>query len=68
MLLHWAQNINPEKNSVVSGFGKLKIKANSVLDSQSSIELKRNYCDLKKCLNCSVGYFILIPTERNGQN
>jgi hypothetical protein len=68
MLLHWAQNINPDKNSVVSGFGKLKIKANSVLDSQSSIELKRNYCDLKKCLNCSVGYFILIPTEINGQN
>jgi hypothetical protein len=68
MLFQWAQNINPEKNSIVSGFEKLKIIANSALDSQSLIELKTNYCDLKKCLNCSVGYSILIPTKRNGQN
>ena len=33
MLFQWAQNINPEKNSIVSGFEKLKIIANSALDS-----------------------------------
>ena len=68
MLFQWAQKINPEKNSIVSGFEKLKIIANSALDSQSLIEVKTNYCDLKKCLNCSVRYSILIPTKRNGQN
>jgi primase-polymerase (primpol)-like protein len=35
MLFHCAQNINSDKNSVISSLGKLKIKANSVLDSQS---------------------------------
>ena len=38
---------------------KLKIPVNSTLDSQSLIQLKTNYCDLKKCLNCNVGYALL---------
>jgi hypothetical protein len=63
-MFDWAQQLAPEKNNIISGFEKLKIGAASALDSQSLIELKTNYCALKKCLNCSIGYTLLTPTQK----
>lgn len=64
LMFDWAQQLKPEKNSIISGFEKLNIRTNSALDSQSLIELKTNYCALKKCLNCTIG-FTLLTSNRN---
>ena len=65
LIFDWAQQSKPEKNSIVSGFEKLKVDATSALDSQSLIQLKTTYCDLKKCLNCSIGYTLLKIAQKH---
>ncbi|MBI3510558.1 MAG: DUF2851 family protein [Bacteroidetes bacterium] len=49
------EKITAEKNSVVEKYRKEEWEINSAADSQSVLELKRNYCDRKKCLDCEVG-------------
>ena len=65
LIFDWAQQLKPEKNSIVSGFEKLKFGATSALDSQSLIQLKTTYFDLKKCLNCSIGYTLLTTAQKH---
>jgi hypothetical protein len=49
----------PEKNSIVDGFTQLKQKPKSALESQAFIQLKTEYCDKNKCLQCAVGNALL---------
>ena len=65
LIFDWTQQLKPEKNSIVSGFEKLKVGATFALDSQSLIQLKTTYCDLKKCLNCSIGYTLLTTAQKH---
>lgn len=51
--------VKPESNSIISKFKTLKIKASNSLDSQSLIELKTEFCDKNKCLNCDIGNKLL---------
>lgn len=53
------QQLKPEKNSIISKFLTLKIKAKNAFESQALLELKNNYCAPKKCLKCAIGKFIL---------
>ncbi len=57
--LQLLDQIPPEKNTVIVQWGDLGIKSKNAADSQSLIHLKNNYCDLKKCLQCSIGNYIL---------
>ena len=65
LIFDWAQQLKPENNSIVSGFEKLKVGANSALDSQSLIQLKTTYYDLKKCLHYSIGYTLLTTAQKH---
>jgi hypothetical protein len=49
------ESIDSEKNAIVRGFGAIGISSNDAGRSQSLLELKSQYCDHKKCLNCSIG-------------
>ncbi len=53
------QQFKPEKNSIVSKFSDLKIKADSAFESQALLELKNNYCAKKRCLQCAIGNNLL---------
>ena len=59
------QAIKPEKNTVVEGFQALGINANNALDTQSFLQLKKEYCQLKKCLLCNVGVYLLNHPNTN---
>ncbi len=48
-----------EKNTILREWEKLSIKAENALESQALLELKNKYCDLKKCLHCSLGLKLL---------
>lgn len=54
VLQHY-QSIDLEKNSTTEMFQKLKVPIKTSLDSQSVLFLKKNYCDLRRCLNCEIG-------------
>lgn len=45
-----------EKNSIVAGFTRAGINVCHAADSQSLIQLKREYCEKKKCLYCRIGF------------
>lgn len=54
------EQIAPEKNSIVSKFNSLKNVADSALQSQALIQLKNEYCNKNKCLQCAIGNQLII--------
>ncbi|WP_179344038.1 DUF2851 family protein [Winogradskyella ursingii] len=49
-----------ENNSVVSKFQDLKSIEKTALSSQALIQLKADYCDKNKCLQCAVGNSLVV--------
>lgn len=52
-----------ENNHIIRKWETAGIKADHAADSQALIELKKNYCTPKKCLNCRIGYQLLLQPE-----
>lgn len=50
------ETLPAEKNSIVAIFARAGIKATHAGDSQALIQLKREYCEKKKCLYCRIGF------------
>jgi hypothetical protein len=57
--LQWLEETAAENNAITRGFGREGIESRSAYDSQSLIELKNEYYNEKRCLDCSVGNFLL---------
>jgi hypothetical protein len=51
--------LQKESNSIIRKFQKVGMPVFSAQDSQSLIHLKKEYCDLRRCLECSIGFSIL---------
>lgn len=57
--LRWLEQIPAESNSIIRGFLKTGLKVKDAFDSQSLLELKSRYCDVRRCLECSIGVALL---------
>jgi Arc/MetJ-type ribon-helix-helix transcriptional regulator len=57
--LELLQKVAPEKNSMIKQWNDLKVKAKNALDSQALLQLKKQYCDKKRCLECHFGHQLL---------
>jgi len=57
--LDFLKYLKAEKNTVVTKFSALKIKAINAFDSQALLELQNNYCAKKRCLHCAIGNSLL---------
>lgn len=53
------EQLRPEENSVVAQFAAAGIKSDDALTTQALIQLKRNYCDTRKCIYCKIGHRLL---------
>lgn len=53
------ENLPAERNNITEDFITLGLKINNAFESQALLELKNNYCNYKKCLQCGVGNKIL---------
>ena len=58
-LIDLIQQIASEQNSIVKKFNDLKPVSNSALRSQALLQLKSEYCDKNKCLQCAIGNALL---------
>jgi len=58
-LIDLANSIPSERNVIIDKFKTFGIASENVYESQALLQLKKEYCDLKKCLDCAVGHFIL---------
>lgn len=57
--LRWLEQIQAEKNSVIQPFLQLGLQPENAYDSQAMLQLKKEYCDAKRCLECGIGNAIL---------
>lgn len=54
-ILELMSEIATEKNTIIHKFSEKEIAIESALQSQGLLELKNNYCDQQKCLQCAIG-------------
>ncbi len=57
--LELLEELQSEKNTIINEWRKLGMNPSSAYQSQALLHLKKNYCDKKNCLNCSIGHAIL---------
>jgi hypothetical protein len=57
--IYWLENLGKEKNHITRNFERLGFTNSNAADSQALLELKKHYCDKKRCLHCAIGNFIL---------
>lgn len=50
------EGMNAENNRIIRIWEQCGLKVKSAADSQALIQLKREYCDVRKCLHCRFGY------------
>jgi hypothetical protein len=58
-IMQLIKQVSSEKNSIISNFSTLEIKAKNAMESQALLELKNNYCTKKRCLQCAIGNSLL---------
>lgn len=55
----WMQQLPAEKNNITNGFKILGLRCVKASESQAYLQLKNEYCNHKRCLQCSIGNAIL---------
>jgi hypothetical protein len=53
------ENTEAETNIIIRDWEIMDFTSHSAADTQALLELKKNYCDKKRCLSCEIGNFIL---------
>lgn len=57
--INWLEQIKPENNHIIKRFIDYNIKPRNAIQSQALIQLKTNYCNNKRCLDCRIGHILL---------
>ncbi|MEO8516567.1 MAG: DUF2851 family protein, partial [Flavobacterium sp.] len=58
-LIGLLNEVAPEKNAIMDKFTSFGIKPKNAFESQSLLQLKNEYCNKSRCLDCSVGMELL---------
>jgi hypothetical protein len=53
------ENLSPENNHIIEQFTDAGVIIKNAFDTQALLQLKKNYCNEKKCLTCGIGIKIL---------
>ena len=61
--MDWFEQLPAENNSIIRKWKEVNICANNALETQGLIQLKKLYCDKKKCLNCRLGKKLISTNE-----
>lgn len=58
-IMDLAMAIRPEKNSIIEKFKEIGISSKNAFQTQALLQLKKGYCEQKKCLQCAIGVHLL---------
>lgn len=58
------EDLRAESNSIVAHFVAYGIDCPDALTSQALVQLKREYCDARKCIYCKIGHHLLSKAAR----
>lgn len=53
------EELKPEKNAIITNFNNLKINSKTALETQALLQLKNEYCNKQRCLDCAIGKEVL---------
>ena len=53
-------DLKQENNSIVNKYMQLKPIKKNALSSQGLLQLKQNYCDANRCLQCAIGNSLIV--------
>ena len=62
-LIHLLNEISPEKNAVMDKFSSFGLKPKNAFETQSLLQLKNEYCNKSRCLECAIGMELLKKSE-----
>jgi hypothetical protein len=54
------EQLAPENNSIIKRWAGAGIAASNALESQALLQLQHNYCEPRKCLECTIGHKIIL--------
>jgi hypothetical protein len=57
--LHWLRELRPERNVLLDGWERLGFTPAHAADGQALLELKQEYCNKRRCLDCAIGCALL---------
>lgn len=60
------EKLAPESNQIIRKWNELGIESRSAFETQALLQLKNNYCNYKKCLNCQLGAKIITSINHSG--
>lgn len=58
-LISLLSKISPEKNAILEKFTLFSLPQKNAFESQALLELKKEYCDKSRCLQCAIGIELL---------
>lgn len=62
------EKLEPESNQIIRKWNELGIESISAFETQALLQLKNNYCNYKKCLNCQLGAKIITSATQSATN
>jgi hypothetical protein len=58
-LIQLLSEVAPEKNAILDKFSSFGIKSKNAFETQSLLQLKNEYCNKSRCLECAIGMDLL---------
>ncbi|HEY6143131.1 MAG TPA: DUF2851 family protein [Flavobacterium sp.] len=58
-LIQLLEEVATEKNAIIDKFSSFGIEAKNAFESQSLLQLKNEYCNKSRCLECAIGMELL---------
>ena len=58
-LIHLLNEVLPEKNAIMDKFTSFGLKPKNAFETQSLLQLKNEYCNKSRCLDCAIGMELL---------
>jgi hypothetical protein len=53
--LTYLESLPPEKNSIIKKWIRIGMPARNAFETQALLELRNEYCEVRKCLSCAIG-------------
>lgn len=58
-LISLLNQVKPEANAIIDKFSSFGLKAQNAFETQALLQLKNEYCNKNRCLECSIGMELL---------
>ena len=61
--IEWLLQTKSEQNNIIKKWRSFDVMCDNAMETQGLLELKKHYCDTRKCLDCAVGNKILKQSD-----